>query len=277
MNDDHFYMLQIILAAISFVVNGSFLVVLAGNKDLVKRKRITSHVANLAVADTVFGFSRTCYFIVRLHPIELKGKKSGPLFSSMCYGSYSASLIAVLLMSIERSIVIAKPLTWNKILPRKRMSLFIICSWTTVTLLAVLDYLLFKKWNDEMVMFILQLIIQLFAAAVNIYMFKNLRGNNGPAHSQHKSIHLKHKASILVLWLAVIMIVTCLPNSIRRLIGNICDKYKLYCNMHVYLMVYKPFFIMESLNFLVNPLVYIWKDKMYRNAFYHTFQIKKQF
>ena len=45
---------------LSFVLNATFLVVLARNRDLVKRKRITYHVANLAMADTMFGFSLFC-------------------------------------------------------------------------------------------------------------------------------------------------------------------------------------------------------------------------
>ena len=51
---DWWIIITIIMNAISFILNGLFLFVLARNKDLVKRKRITYHVANIAVADTLY-------------------------------------------------------------------------------------------------------------------------------------------------------------------------------------------------------------------------------
>ena len=276
------------MAATSFILNGLFFIVLARNKDLVKRKRITYHVANLAIADTLFGLSRIFYFIIRLlHPNEIAILLH---LDSMCAGFQLASVIAVLLMTIERSVVIAKPLTWSTILPRKRILLIMIGSWIAVTLLAVLYNMFWKiDMSDGMVIFILPPVFILFTAAVNIFMFKKLREKDGLADSQqstrvvpqtathYKSTHLKHKASILVLWLAVIMIITCLPMSLQRMIILICLKYKLHYNWHLPYQINRVIFILEDLNFLVNPLVYIWKDRIYRNAFYRTLKIKAQF
>ena len=289
----HHLILKIILAAFSFLLNGLFFIVLARNRHLVKQKRITYHVANLAVADTLYSLTRFCFIIALLYPNELAIKQSRPLLDSMCAGFYLASQTAVLLMTIERSIVVAKPLTWNEILPRKRMLLFMLCSWIAVALLAVLYYLLWKPDDGgvTVVMFILLPVILLSTAVVNIYIFKMLQEKDGLADSQqstrllpqansrNKSIHLKHKASILVLWLAFIMTVTCLPNCLNRLIISICLVYKLHCNFHVnYLRLIGIILgILEDLNFLVNPLVYIWKDRIYRNAFYRTFKIKYVF
>ena len=53
-------------------------------------------------------------------------------FHLMWLVGYYASQAAVLLMTIERSIVITKPLIWNEILPRKRILLFMLCSWIAV-------------------------------------------------------------------------------------------------------------------------------------------------
>ena len=262
---------QVILAAISFILNGLFLIVLADNKDLVKRKRITYHVANLAAADTLFGFSRFCYFILALYPNQLTLKK---VFEAMYIGFYLASQVAVLLMAIERLVVITKPLTWNEILPQKRMLLFMLGSWIAVMLLIVLDYFIAFLGVRQVWLFFV-LVILSSTAAVNMYMFKKLNKNDGSAGSNHKSMHLKHKASILVLWLAVIAIVTCLPSSIVRMIIQVCYYYKFRCNLNNTVM--SSFLIVESFNFIVNTLVYIWKDRLYRNAFCQTFKIKKQF
>ena len=198
---------------------------------------------------------------------------------------------AVLLMTIERSIVITKPLTWNEILPRKRMLLFMLCSWiAVVTLVAVYHYLLWKTypWSQELrlVGFTFHLVFLLSSAAVNIYMFKKLRKKDGladshlgtrvipQANAQQTSMHLKRKASKLVLLLAVIMIVTCLPTSLWNLIRHTCHAYKLRCNLQFNSTILHVSFLLQILNFIVNPLVYIWKDRIYRNAFYRTFKIK---
>ena len=128
------------------------------------------------------------------------------------------------------------------------------------------------------------------SAAVNIYMFKKLRKKDGladsqlstrvvpQANAQQKSIHLKGKASKLVLLLAIIMIVTCSPHSLLIMITNVCYGYNLHCNLYVNLTAIRDVtYIMQNLNFLVKPLIYIWKDRIFRNAFYRTFNIKTQF
>ena len=235
--------------AISFILNGLFLFVLVRNKDLVKRKRITYHVANIAVADTLYGLGSFCLYIVLLHANDETFETFLWLRLLLDVG-YFASQAAVLLMAIERSIVITKPLTWNEILPRKRMLLFMLCFWiAVVTLVAVFHYFSLKAFDEEyytnsfelrrkantvqLIMYTLHTIFLLSTAAVNIYMFKKLREKDGladsqqstrklpQAASQQKSIHLKRKASKLVLSLAVIMIVTCLPMSLQRVLWNI--------------------------------------------------------
>ena len=272
---DWWIIIEIIMNTISFILNGLFLFVLARNKDLVKRKRITYHVANIAVADTLYGLGSSCFYIVLLHRNEGTLKQ----FYVMSTVGYFASQTTVFLMTIERSIVITKPLTWNDILPRKRMLLIMLCSWiAVVTLVVFYFYLIWKAytWSEglHLVVHILRFVFLISSAAVNIYMFKYLRKKHGLAAAQQRSIHLKHKPSKLVLLLAVIMIVTCLPNSLLQIIWNICREYQLHCNLHLNLRILNAIYILENLNFIVNPLVYIWKDRIYRNAFYRTFKIK---
>ena len=168
-----------------------------------------------------------------------------------------------------------------------------LCSWIVVVTSAAVVYCFVWYTNNVRqgvivlhVGFTLRTVFLLSTAAVNIYMFKKLRKKDGLAHNQlstamvpqanaqQKSIHLKRKASKLVLLLAIIMIVTCLPNSLQNIIIDACYLYKLHCNLHANLAIIVVLFILQNLNFLVNPLVYIWKDRIYRNAFYRTFKIK---
>ena len=136
---DWWIIIGIIMSGISFILNGLFLFVLARNKDLVKRKRITYHVVNIAVADTLFGLGSFCLDILLLNQNEVT-YETLVLFMTMSNVGYYASQAAVLLMTIERSIVISKPLTWNEILPRKRMLLFMLCSWIAVVTSVALIY-----------------------------------------------------------------------------------------------------------------------------------------
>ena len=168
-----------------------------------------------------------------------------------------------------------------------------LCSWIVVVIsVAAISYLRWYK-NTVRQGFIvghvcntLYTVFLLSAAAVNIYMFKKLRKNDGladshqstgvipQANAQQRSMHLKRKASKLVLLLAVIMIVTCFPMATWYLITDICYVYKLHCNLYANLTMWNIILLLQDLNFIVNPLVYIWKDRIYRNAFYRTFKIK---
>ena len=139
--------ISIIMNAISFILNGLFLFVLARNKDLVKRKRITYHVVNIAVADTLYGLGSFCFNIASLHRNEAR-YEIWLSFNVMWLVGYFASQAAILLMTIERSIVITKPLTWNAILPRERMLLLMLCSWiAVVTLVAGSIYLIWTEFT----------------------------------------------------------------------------------------------------------------------------------
>ena len=119
------------------------------------------------------------------------------------------------------------------------MLLFMLCSWiAVVTLAAVSTYFVMTEypWGETFIVLVvistLHTLFLLSTVAVNIYMFKKLRQLPQAANHQ-KSIHLRHKASILVLLLAVIMIVTCLPNSLLNTILSICNVYKLHCNLPI--------------------------------------------
>ena len=161
-----------------------------------------------------------------------------------------------------------------------------------VTSVAVMHYLYGDENNVSqgaivaLVWTTLRTVFLLSAAALNIYMIKKLRKKDGladsqlstrevpQANAQQKSTHLKRKASKLVLLLAIIMIVMCLPSSLLGMIIHACYVYKLHCNLHANSTIIDILFILQNLIFLVNPLVYIWKDRIHRNAFYCTFKIK---
>ena len=86
------WIIRIIVTAISFILNVLFLCVLARNKDLVKRKRITYHVANISVADALYGFCCFCLAIIWLHGNEARSAEIFLSFDVMWDVGYLASL-----------------------------------------------------------------------------------------------------------------------------------------------------------------------------------------
>ena len=120
-------------------------------------------------------FDSFCFFIALLHRKEVTFETLVPFNVMLSVGFY-ASQAAVLLMTIERSIIISKPLIWNEILPRKRMLLFMLCSWiVVVTSTTVIWYIIGYKnsirsgLNVLIVWPILRITFVLSTEAVNIY------------------------------------------------------------------------------------------------------------
>ena len=64
--EDISYFILIVLSAVSFILNGTFIIVICKNWTLVKRRRITYHVTGLAISDFLFGASGFCRCIVIL-------------------------------------------------------------------------------------------------------------------------------------------------------------------------------------------------------------------
>ena len=104
------YFVLTVLCAVSFILNGTFLIVICKNWTLLKRRRITYHVTSLAISDFLVGASGFCRFIVILATGKITSRFSLEfrIIQSM---AILTSLLAVCLMAIERSLCVKKPLT----------------------------------------------------------------------------------------------------------------------------------------------------------------------
>ena len=106
-------------AGLSTLLNVTFFVFLAINRDLVKRRRITYHIGNLAVADWLFSSCRLCCNIIEI--VKVDSLTLSRVFSNISNTSAFASFSSVLLMTLERIVVLKKPFTWIEILPVKKI------------------------------------------------------------------------------------------------------------------------------------------------------------
>ena len=193
-------------ACLSFVLNATFFVVLARNRDLVKRKRITHHVANLAMADTMFGLRRFC--------------AENDIFNFRVFGVVNdavmgASLSAILLMNKERAVVITKPYTWKDILTIKRILLAILSIWITELSLAVIQYYYFWSLCFPFFNVIVLLFICLLIVLVYIYIVWRLKVERqrsaAMSQNQEAARRLYNKSCALSVLSAMIIFLTCGP------------------------------------------------------------------
>ena len=94
------------LSAFSFLLNGTFLIVICKSWKLVKRKRITYHVTNLAISDCAVGASTFCYHISLVAAGRITNLSL--VFYRIAWMAVLTSLLSVCLMAIERAVCIKK-------------------------------------------------------------------------------------------------------------------------------------------------------------------------
>ena len=256
-------------ACVSFILNAAFLVVLARNRDLVKRKRITYHVANLAMADTMVGLSLFCYEIVDHDYI---------VFAVVYDAAERASFSAILLMAIERAVVITKPYAWVNILTIKIFLFAILSIWITTLSLAVIEYYYYWSWSFQFFNVLVFLFICLLVVLVYMYIAWRLQVERqrsaAISQNQEAARRLYNKACALSALLAMIMFVRCGPYLVLNAIVKRCRFSNWNCVIRTpfILYIYWSLFIFELLNFIINPVIYIWRIGTYRKAFWRMFK-----
>ena len=263
---------------LAFILNSTFLFVLARNKDLVKCKRITYHVANLALADTSVGLSVFITATIRGGIVHV-GSDGLAFFQLIKHGAMFVSYMAVLFIAIERIVVIKWPFTWREILTLKRVFVIILITWITAVIFVIMVLLYYRLWSFTLYIVILLfcgiaiLIANSVIACLLQYKKRTLATITGAQQTTNSS---KKKALKLVIMINIIFMVTCLPYAIVYLIVLICFLPSSNCNFkHQYLLIVyaSPFMdMLTNINFFINPIIYIWRDNTYRKAFCSMFK-----
>ena len=264
---------------LSFILNSMFLFVLARNKDLVKRQRITYHVANLALADTLVGLSLFMTTTIRRGIVHVHIDCLDWL-QRINQGAIFLSFMAVFFMAFERIVVIKWPFTWKEILTLKRVFAAIFITWITAVILVIIPfpntYRKLTKSNLFVIIFffcgIAIFIANIVIACLLQYQKRKLAAIVGTQQTTNCS---KEKALKLVITINVILAVTCVPFGVTYLTISICVLSRLYCNFNVLFIfrdVTQYLYVLGYANFIVNPIIYIWRTNTYRKAFYSMFK-----
>ena len=261
-----------VLCAVSFILNGTFLIVICKNWTLLKRRRITYHVSSLAISDFLVGANGFCRCIIILATGKITSRLCS-VFRIIQWMAVLTSLLAVCLMSIERLLCIKKPLTWNRILSLKRILRIMVGNWVLALPLAILLHFYTLKMTIILsVLFCIPIFVTAFVY-INLYVKISKSSDVHDGTQQSSSIGerqnklTQQKVANLVLILTLVLVITIAPTLLAMVSRESCILLNCkFIGTMTTIVTYSR--ILAILNFIVNPILYAWRINLYRQAFW---------
>ena len=266
------YFVLTVLCAVSFILNGTFLIVICKNWTHSKRRRITYYVTSLAISDFLVGANGFCQCIIILATGKITSRLSSVfwIIESM---AVLTSLLAVCLMAIERLLCTKKPLTWNRILSLKRILRIMVGNWV----LALPPVILLHFYTLKMTIILSVLLcIPIFVTAfvyINLYVKISKSSDVHDGTQQSSSIGerqkklTQQKVANLVLILTLVLVITIAPTLLAMVSRESCILLNCkFIGTMTTIVTYSR--ILAILNFIVNPILYAWRINLYRQAFW---------
>ena len=265
------YFVLTVLCAVSFILNGTFLIVICKNWTLLKRRRITYHVTSLAISDFLVGANVFCRYIAIIATWKITRLSS--VFLIIQYMAVLTSLLAVCLMAIERSLCIKKPLTWNKIIPLKRILRIMAGNWVFSLALVILGHFYTSEVSIILtVLFCIPIFVTAFVY-INLYVKISKSSDVHDGTQQSSSIGerqnklTQQKVANLVLILTLVLVITIAPTLLAMVSRESCILLNCkFIGTMTTIVTYSR--ILAILNFIVNPILYAWRINLYRQAFW---------
>ena len=274
-----FEILKVIFGSLSILLNGFLLLAMLKKRRTFFAYRVSYLVANLAFAD--FSTGVILVFIFQLSKLTGKGIHFKHQLE-LIWAAMIVSFLTLFLMSLERLVVMVLPMTWSNILTTRRTVCGLILIWF-ISVASVIP----MTTHRLHVQFALTITVEFCAVVfigVHLYIFRFLRTHEHLRRSSEASelsqwassetssnlSTVQHsKVTTVVAILMTVLIVTFVPylvclqlvtaraideSFIENLNTDIFDPAFLYTNAFAYL------------NFVVNPIVYAWRLRMYREA-----------
>ena len=231
-------------------------------------------IGNLALADSLTGLAVIIYII---------GHEDLTTFQlSLVWTTIQASLLSLMVLSIERTIAFAYPFKSGTIVTIRRTILVLICIWLISVSCGV-----FVRYYKVPSQFALTVVFESSVVVFTIshgVIFVKMQRRNKQMHvftrnisrDTRKAMHqsANNHVTKVVLILIFVLVVTVLPYMIAlQLIFWNRLQLKPPLNDQVLAGVIKfayYFYPIELLNFIVNPVIYAWRLKRYRRAFYEA-------
>ena len=265
------------LCAVSFFLNGTFVIVIFKSWKLVKERRITYHVTNLAISDCIVGASAFCSVI----SVTATGRMTtlGLAFYQILGMATLTSLLGVSLMAVERAVCVKKPHTWTQILPLKRILQIMAGNWVLALSLAILrHYYTVVMSFIFLVLFFIPITVTSFvyvSMSIKIRRSTNVIGeteqNSAATIQERRNNIMQRKVGSFVLILVLILIISVSPLYIALLVKMSCEV--LNCKFIETVEKVEYYFrLLAIMNHVVNPIFYAWKISLYRQAFWKMFR-----
>ena len=218
------------------------------------------------------GASGFCIWIVKLATGKTTSRSSSVFRIILCM-AVLISLLAVCLMAIERSLCIKKPLTWNKIIPLKRILRIMAGNWVFSLALVILGHFYTLKMTIILsVLFCIPIFVTAFVY-INLYIHfsksKDVHDETQQSSSigERRNKFLQQKVANLVLIITLVLVITIAPALLANVIYESCNL--LNCKFIGSMKTLATYsLILLTLNFIVNPIFYGWRLSLYHQAFW---------
>lgn len=277
-----YQILHYIFSGLAIVLNGVLLASMYKERKKIFVTRIAYLVANLAFADFLNGV----FSILLQQPIkeiEFEFDSRHLITMPLQWSVFCASFLTLFLMAAERLVVVTLPMVWSSVLTIPRTALCILCVWLFSA--AGGFAIRYKRYYAKFVICILVEFCAVSFIATHIYILWILRrrekrhilkedpANEKLCTARTPNENIVHrKVTIVVTILLLVFIVTSVPYLVcvqMFMIQNtIDDTLSSRINVEVFDVVFLYAEAFSFVNFFSNPIIYAWRLRMYRKAFY---------
>ena len=275
--------LSYIFGILAIVLNGVLLASMYKKRKKIFVTRISFLVANLAFADCLNGLR----LIILSQPIKDIEYKSDALLlvqQPLKWIGFCASILTIILMAAERLVIVTLPMEWSTLLTIPRTLLCILAVWFLSIGCGVAIH--YRRYYVQFVICLIVEISALFLITTHIYIVWMLQRreihrvvvNQNPSQDSpylptppNKNSAYRKVTAVVTILLSV-LIVTCVPYIVcfqMHVINNTFDKTVAdKVNLDVYDRVFLYSRALLHVNLFMNPIIYAWRLRMYRKAFY---------
>lgn len=201
----------------------------------------------------------------------------------MIWTTIEASLMSLMFLSLERTLAFYYPLESKSIVTVKRTVIVIIFIWVFAITCGVFVNL-YELKSQFALTIIYELCVIIFLLSQGYVLLKMQQRKRGNLFCDHdvsmdtrRHIHkqqINNHVTIVVLILIIVVVVTLLPYMVAlqvfflselRITSPLGDRRDAVFKFIFY------FYPIELLNFIVNPIIYAYRLKRYREAFFYAF------
>ena len=273
-----FIQLGIAISAVigSFAVLLNILVILAIKKTRELQTNsiilVTSLNIHLAVADLLVG-AVSAPFNITVDALILRETVSvgmicliAKLNKFVSSSTYRASYYHVVLFSWERYVAIVKPMKYKAIVTEKRLTRLAIIAWMTALTPSVLFLALEATAVSKMVPRVIFFIVQLLAFTLMVYFYSmvyiGIRKWNRSQFSHVNALikaRMESKTALTVFLLTIAILIAIVPLGVAHVLAQRSPFFR-----EISVLRWAETFL--RLNSIVNPALYFYRNRKYREA-----------